>query len=270
MSAVYPEDRIILTAMEGGNADFAGAKICPRGSHINGWGVSLAFHSVVGGLVIAAVFALARPVEPPPFEWDVSLAAAEPATSAFPVPAQPPLSRSVPPPVVATQQALPRQTVPVVSSAVPVASQADVPVPAQTPAPVPTQAVAQAAPAPVVTAEPPARVDPAPVAPATPSPTANSSPDTGLLKDLLWRRVDALKKYPILAKRNGWEGRVLLKVVLGGDGRLIRVDVQESSGHEALDQSAMETLRAAMPLKLESQSWSQVALLLPVVYRFAQ
>jgi len=254
--------------MDGGNADFAGAKIGPRRGHINGWGVSLAFHSVVGGMVIAAVFALARPIEPPPFEWDVSLAATEPATSAPTVTAQPPLSRSAPPPVVTTQQALPRQTVPVVSSAV--ASQADVPVPVQTPAPVPAQAVAQAAPAPVVTAEPPARVDPAPVAPATPSPTVNSSPDTGLLKDLLWRRVDTLKKYPVLARRNGWEGQVLLKVVLGGDGRLIRVDVQESSGHEALDQSAMETLRAAMPLKLENQSWSQVALLLPVVYRFAQ
>ncbi|MEQ6341255.1 MAG: energy transducer TonB [Gammaproteobacteria bacterium] len=82
--------------------------------------------------------------------------------------------------------------------------------------------------------------------------------------------MDTLKKYPVLAKRNGWEGQVLLKVILGGDGRLIRAEVQESSGHEALDQSALETLRAAMPLKLENQSWSQVALLLPVVYRFAQ
>ncbi|MDX1250712.1 MAG: energy transducer TonB [Gammaproteobacteria bacterium] len=247
MSAVYPEDGII-----------------PRRGHINGWGVSLGFHGVVGGLVIAAVFALARPIEPPPFEWDVSLAAAEQVTSASPVPAQPPIPRSAPPPEV-TQKALPRQTVPVVSSAAPVTNHADVPVPVQAPAPV------QAVPAPVVAADPvPARVEPAPVAPAIPSPAANSSPDTGLLKDLLWRRVDTLKKYPVLARRNGWEGQVLLKVVLGGDGRLIRVEVQESSGHEALDQSALETVRAATPLKLENQSWSQVALLLPVVYRFAQ
>lgn len=253
MSAVYPEDGII-----------------PRRSHINGWGVSLGFHGVVGGLVIAAAFALAKPIEPPPFEWDVSLAAAEQVTSASPVPAQPPIPRSAPPPEV-TQKALPRQTVPVVSSAPPVASQADVPVPVQAPTPVPAQALAQTAPAPVIAADPvPARAEPAPVAPAIPSPTANSSPDTGMLKDLLWRRVDTLKKYPVLARRNGWEGQVLLKVVLGGDGRLIRAEVQESSGHEALDQSALETVRAATPLKLENQSWSQVALLLPVVYRFAQ
>ncbi len=251
MSAVYPEDGII-----------------PRRGHINGWGVSLAFHGVVGGLVIAAVFALARPIEPPPFEWDVSLAAAEQITPVPPVPAQLPIPRSAPPPEV-MQKALPPQTVPVVSSAAPVASQADVPVPVQTPAPTPAQAVVQAASAPaVVTADPTARADPAP--PAIPLPAANSSPDTGLLKDLLWRRVDALKKYPLLAKRNGWEGQVLLKVVLGGDGRLIRAEVQESSGHEALDQGALETLRAAMPLKLESQSWQQASILLPVVYRFAR
>lgn len=251
MNAVYPEDGII-----------------PRRGHINGWGVSLGFHGVVGGLVIAAAFALAKPIEPPPFAWDVSLAAAEQITSTSPVPAQPPIHRSTPPPEV-TQKALPRQTVPVVSSAAPVTNHADVPVPVQVPAPV--QAVAQAVPAPVVAADPvPARVEPVPVAPAIASPAVNSSPDTGLLKDLLWRRVDTLKKYPVLARRNGWEGQVLLKVVLGGDGRLIRAEVQESSGHEALDQSALETLRAAMPLKLENQSWSQVALFLPVVYRFAQ
>lgn len=247
MNALYPEDGII-----------------PRRGHINGWGVSLGFHGVVGGLVIAAVFALSKPIEPPPFEWDVSLAAAEQITSASPVPAQPPIPRSAPPPEV-MQKALPRQTVPVVSSAAPVTNHADVPVPVQAPAPV------QAVPAPVVAADPvPARVEPVPVVPAIPSPGVNSSPDTGLLKDLLWRRVDTLKKYPVLARRNGWEGQVLLKVVLGGDGRLIRAEVQESSGHEALDQSALETLRAAMPLKLENQSWSQVALFLPVVYRFAQ
>lgn len=247
MNAVYPEDGII-----------------PCRDHINGWGVSLGFHGVVGGLVIAAAFALAKPIEPPPFEWDVSLAAAEQITSTSPVPAQPPIPRSAPPPEV-TQKALPRQTVPVVSSVAPVTNHADVPVPVQAPAPV------QAVPTPVVAADPvPARVEPVPVAPAIPSPAANSNPDTGLLKDLLWRRVDTLKKYPVLARRNGWEGQVLLKVVLGGDGHLIRVEVQESSGHEALDQSALETVRAAMPLKLENQSWSQVALFLPVVYRFAQ
>lgn len=241
MSAVY-EDGGILSR---------------RGAHICGWGVSLGVHGVLGGLVIAALFVLARPVAPPVFEWDVSL-----LDTATPMPTATP--RNTPAPAV-TQKAAPQPPVTPVA-ATPVASRADVVVPVPAPATVSTPVPAQAAPAPVMAAEPsPPRTEP--VHAAAP-PVANSSPDVGFLKDLLWRRADALKKYPLLAKRNGWEGQVLVKVILGGDGRLVNAEIEESSGYETLDQSALQTVRAATPLKLDNQSWAQVSFLLPVVYRF--
>lgn len=75
--------------------------------------------------------------------------------------------------------------------------------------------------------------------------------DTGWLADLLWRRMEALKRYPYLARRNGWEGEVLIKAVIGADGRLLHAEIQQSSGHAALDQDALKVLRASTPLELE-------------------
>lgn len=252
------------------SAVYEGGILSRRGAHIRGWGVSLGVHGVLGGLVIAALFVLSRPVAPPVFEWDVSL-----LDTATPMPTVTPTPRNTPAPVV-TQKAAPQPQVtpaalppPVVAAATPVASRADVAVPAPaSAASVSAPAPAQAAPAPVMAAEPsPPRSEP--VHAAAP-PVANSSPDVGFLKDLLWRRTDALKKYPRLAERMGWEGRVLVKVVLAGDGRLVNAEIEESSGHETLDQNALQTVRAATPLKLDNQAWTQVSFLLPVVYRFGQ
>lgn len=92
--------------------------------------------------------------------------------------------------------------------------------------------------------------------------------DTGSLADLLWRQMEALKRYPYLAKRNGWEGEVLIKAVIGADGRLLHAEIVESSGHETLDQDALKVLRASTPLKLEQNpSWQQATLTIPVAYR---
>jgi protein TonB len=103
---------------------------------------------------------------------------------------------------------------------------------------------------------------------AMPSP-APAAINTAELADLLWRRMEALKRYPGLARRNGWEGMVLIKVVLGGDGRLLSADIQQSSGYETLDQDALRVLRAATPLKNEEipVGQQQAAFMLPVPYR---
>ena len=83
------------------------------------------------------------------------------------------------------------------------------------------------------------------------------------------QRMEALKRYPGLARRNGWEGMVLIKVVLGGDGHLLSADIQQSSGYETLDQDALRVLRAATPLKNEKilVGQLQAAFMLPVPYR---
>ena len=58
------------------------------------------------------------------------------------------------------------------------------------------------------------------------------------------RTSDAPKpKYPDTARRNGKEGRVLLRVLVNEEGRSAAVEVNRSSGIEALDQAAVEAIK---------------------------
>ena len=50
-------------------------------------------------------------------------------------------------------------------------------------------------------------------------------------------------RYPLLARRNGVEGRVNLKVLVTRDGRAAQVQVQDSSGSPALDNAALEAVK---------------------------
>ncbi|MCS6875432.1 MAG: energy transducer TonB [Aquificaceae bacterium] len=49
--------------------------------------------------------------------------------------------------------------------------------------------------------------------------------------------------YPSIARRMGWEGRVMLAIHIGEDGSLRDVKVIESSGYDVLDRNAVETVR---------------------------
>jgi protein TonB len=49
--------------------------------------------------------------------------------------------------------------------------------------------------------------------------------------------------YPDRARRDGKEGRVLLRVLVNEDGRSASVEVSRSSGIEALDQAAVEAIK---------------------------
>jgi protein TonB len=50
--------------------------------------------------------------------------------------------------------------------------------------------------------------------------------------------------YPQQARKRGFQGRVILKVLVGRDGRVADIGLQESSGHSILDNIALETVRA--------------------------
>ena len=54
--------------------------------------------------------------------------------------------------------------------------------------------------------------------------------------------------YPTIGRRMGWAGKVVLTFVLRTDGSVEDVHVQESSGHQALDQSATQAVHRAVPL----------------------
>ena len=50
-------------------------------------------------------------------------------------------------------------------------------------------------------------------------------------------------KYPDAARKEGWEGTVLLKVLVDREGKSRSIEVSHSSGFETLDRVAMETVR---------------------------
>ena len=91
--------------------------------------------------------------------------------------------------------------------------------------------------------------------------------DYGWLAESLHRRIIELRHYPSTARLNGWEGKVVLKVSIRNDGQLKSVEVVKSSGHESLDQAAMEAVRRACPLHMKHELTApMVVLQLPVSY----
>lgn len=51
-------------------------------------------------------------------------------------------------------------------------------------------------------------------------------------------------RYPAVARRRGYEGRVVLRVVVDANGAVEAIEVAESSGHRILDRAALRTVRA--------------------------
>jgi protein TonB len=133
--------------------------------------------------------------------------------------------------------------------------------------PSPAEPVA-AAPAPAAAAQPdPATLQEHQVVArvATPRPAAKA--DYGWLAESLHRRIIELRHYPSTARLNGWEGKVVLKVSIRNDGQLKDVEVVKSSGHESLDQAAMEAVRRACPLHMKHELTAPMVVLhLPVSY----
>ena len=56
------------------------------------------------------------------------------------------------------------------------------------------------------------------------------------------------KKYPRVALDNSWEGKAIIHLVIGANGMISSISIKTSSGHEVLDEVALETLKKAKPL----------------------
>ncbi|MBH1965961.1 MAG: energy transducer TonB, partial [Comamonadaceae bacterium] len=96
-----------------------------------------------------------------------------------------------------------------------------------TPAPVP---------APAPPAPPPPPAPPAPPAPPPPPKVVQPSSTADYLNN-------APPPYPAMSRRLGETGRVVVRVLIGPDGRAQDARIQASSGFERLDKVALETAR---------------------------
>lgn len=101
---------------------------------------------------------------------------------------------------------------------------------AKPPQPKPVEAPPPAAPAP---AAPVAAAPPAPPAPPVEIPP---SANAGYLKN-------PAPEYPSLAQRRGWEGTVLLRVHVLANGKPSDIQIQRSSGRDALDDAAVRAVK---------------------------
>jgi protein TonB len=78
--------------------------------------------------------------------------------------------------------------------------------------------------------------------------------------------------YPALARRNGWEGTVLLGLRVEPDGQLDKIRLERSSGYAVLDNSALNSLKRIGQLA-EARAWLEghsVDMQLPVIYRLIE
>lgn len=71
--------------------------------------------------------------------------------------------------------------------------------------------------------------------------------------------------YPLLARRRGWEGEVLLAFRLEADGRITGAHVARSSGYGVLDRAALTALGKVK--RILSGAQGGFAMELPVIYR---
>lgn len=103
---------------------------------------------------------------------------------------------------------------------------------------------------------------------ATSAPSVETSPDLGWLMQMLWSRVTQLKHYPPDARMNRWEGRVVVRVVIDEQGRLLDATIATGSGHEVLDHAALDVIRRSCPLALpQALGRRQIVLRVPIQYR---
>lgn len=82
---------------------------------------------------------------------------------------------------------------------------------------------------------PPAPVA-SPAAPAPPAPVTPASANAAYLKN-------PAPEYPHMAQRRGWEGTVLLRVEVLPSGRPGQIQIQKSSGRDALDAAALAAVK---------------------------
>jgi protein TonB len=162
------------------------------------------------------------PVVPPQIPpMTIEFAAPAPPVVEPPPPAPaPPIVEPPPPPVVDELAAKPAPK--------------PVPKPKPKPAPKPV-AKPEPKPKPVETPPPPVAA-PAPVAPPAPAPVTPPSANAAYLKN-------PAPEYPQMAQRRGWEGTVLLRVEVLASGKPGQIQIQKSSGRDALDAAALAAVK---------------------------
>lgn len=104
-----------------------------------------------------------------------------------------------------------------------------------------------AAPLPVAEPEAPAPAVAAPVAPVAPVVPAAAAPAPVVVTEPDYKAAylnNPRPPYPMVARRMGWSGKVILNVEVLAEGSCGELSVFKSSGHDILDKAAMQTVKS--------------------------
>lgn len=260
--------------------------------HTRGWLASGLLHLIGGAAALLVMGTIEQAVPPELFQWDISMvdspthAESEPVVQPTPTPAKPsaPVRQAkrpvAEPPLPQTQQNVMTavETTQVVQDLVthaePVMEYAAV---ASTEnQPIHSPPVIDAS---VESLDQPVIEERVPVESITPQAEhrlvqyrqiqhRETRADYGWLRDALWGRIEALKRYPAQARMNHWEGKVVVSAVIRDDGEVVGVQIAETSGQAVLDEEAIAVMKKASPLRLKHPlGQRQVTILIPINYR---
>ncbi len=90
-------------------------------------------------------------------------------------------------------------------------------------------------------------------------------PDLADLLAQIRRRIEAAKRYPEAARREGIQGSVAVRFRVRADGQVEETEVVRSSGSRVLDEASVETIRRAAPFP-PVRGWVQV----PIAYTLSE
>ncbi len=258
-----------------------------------GWLVSVLLHGLGIAAALFAMEALEPSLQPSLFQWEISMVEApthRESKSAEPVVQPPPSSVKPSPPVRQTKPMIAEQPLVQQDVAVPVETTQMVKDVVQNADPVMEYAAVASTESEPVTSpsvvETPMESSEQPVieqrAPAEDIAShtehrlveyrqvlhRDMRADYGWLRDMLWGRIEELKRYPSLARTNHWEGKVVVSAVIRDDGEVTGVQIAESSGRPVLDEEAMAVMKKASPLRLKHPlGQRQITILIPISYR---
>ena len=111
-----------------------------------------------------------------------------------------------------------------------------------------------------------------PTKPSPPTAVAQHKPFSLLNNDMvkeLNSKFSARFQYPMLARKRGWQGKVVLALNINRYGEIAKIVVQKSSGYKILDHNAIETFEAIGVVSAEIQTHIKQPhrLSIPIIYQ---
>ena len=105
---------------------------------------------------------------------------------------------------------------------------------------------------------------PTPAAAQTLEATPKVNPFNGLLE-----RINLLKNstYPLIAKKKGWQGSIMIQVELDEDGRLISAEIISECRYSSLNEAALKLVKKALEQPYLHNTGKTAILRLPITYK---